>query len=214
MKYLQSKIAKIISIIENIQKKMTTNATQKENAKERKHNVNKVIALTSILLVGIGFAHFWVFRSYSQKNSRAYLIAVDPKLNLLKIGKRIEVSYTVRNDGQTPAYNVSDKVFVKILPDTSKPEMPTDTRDFYYPLYGSGVPQNRKVHSAKQIYTPGLRVSLNDTGTTYGIYLWGRIKYTDIFRKPHWTTFCYRYVWDKPIWEFRTYGTCNDADRK
>ena len=216
MEYLQSQIIKVISIIKDIQKKMTTYTTEQKNAKNREYNVNKILALTSILLVIITFAHFWIFRSHSKKNSRAYLVVVKPKLvrghpkNLI-MGKRIEVSYTVRNDGQTPAYNVSDTVFVKILPDTCRPEiMPTDTRDFYYPLYGSGVPQDRKVHSGKQLWTPKLYAALSDS---HGIYLWGTIKYVDIFDNTHHTNFCFRYVLDEPIGEFRTYGTCNDADR-
>ncbi len=176
-----------------------------------KWGITTAIAIV-VLVVTIG--QYCSFKKFTRKTNRAYLVAIVPELNLLQIGEQIEVSYTVRNDGQTPAYNVSDSVYVKILPDTSKPKMPTGTRDFYYPLYGSGVPQNRKVHSAKQIYTQELEIDLGDTVNTHGIYLWGRIKYTDIFKKPHWTTFCYRYVWHKPIGEFRTYGTCNDADRK
>ena len=48
----------------------------------------------------------------------------------------------------------------------------------------------------------------------FGIYVWGRIEYTDTFKDCHWTEFCYEFVFDPLIKEFRAYSNCNKADRK
>lgn len=193
-----------------------------EKSNNKTNNSQKKITILEICLVIFtaslaftGWLQYCNFKDFTKKNSRAHLVVVEPQLTLLEVDEQIRATYIVRNDGQTPAYKVRDVYHLEIIRDPEKPEiMPTNTRDFNYPIYGSGVRHIRKVHSGKQILTPKLYAALSDTGqNSHGIYLWGKIKYVDIFDEPHSLTFCFRYVFDEPIGEFRTYGTCNDADR-
>lgn len=162
---------------------------------------------------------------HTRKQLRAYLIPLKPMLTVppeslfVYIGKPLPMMYIIRNDGQTPAYDVRDSVNVKILPRKQKPtEVPKGVRNFYYPVYGAGTSHTRKIHSGEdslvaEKHFKGANLTKFDW-VKFGIYFWGRVEYTDIFMESHSTEFCYEFVIHEPIREFRTYGQCYQADRK
>ncbi|MCH8956388.1 hypothetical protein IIA28_13880 [candidate division KSB1 bacterium] len=162
-------------------------------------------------------------KDISHRQLRAYLVIIEPQLKVdpqfffRNINKRVEMSYIVKNSGQTPAYDVRDSVNIKIWPREAKPQtMPESVKDFNYPVYGPNTQNTRKIHSGdSNILTQRYFIPNTNTFDTvnYGIYFWGRIEYSDIFNKTHFTNFCYEFIFDEPIDEFRTYETCNDADR-
>jgi len=167
-----------------------------------------------------------ISKDTAHRQLRAYLIPNTPKLTVrpasifqfLK-GKRLPAIYTIRNNGQTPAYDVRDVVHVKVLRRENRPEVIADTvRNFYHPVYGANTEHKRIVHSGKNSFTTDFFRKENGRyifkSDTLSIYVWGRIEYTDIFKNNHWTEFCYEFVFDQFISDFRAYETCNQADRK
>jgi len=154
----------------------------------------------------------WQQNSTHRKQLRAYIVIEEPELGYPQppdVGRRIEMTFVIRNDGQTPAYDVRDSLYLEIRsPDDRPLIMPIETRSFNHPVYGSGIPQKRIVHSGKQIFTKEHAKGFR-TGD-FRVFFWGRIEYTDIFDCRHWTTFCYEYGFE---WsEFRPYGKCHDGD--
>lgn len=169
----------------------------------------------------IAIQNIEISKDIANRQLRPYLTVIKPQLergnpDSLTIGEPIEMSYIVRNDGQTPAYEIKDSVHIQILLFKNRPETIPDTvRNFYYPVYSPGVSQTRKIHSGKQVLLQKHIDGFNNKkgSEDFRIFFWGRIEYTDIFNKTNWTEFCYQYIFHKPIREFRTYGTCNNADR-
>ena len=191
----------------------------------KKINPYATIFLT-VLIVRFMCVQNNISKDTARRQLRAYLVPTNPTLKVTPdsfayyIGNRIEMSFDIINNGQTPAYDVRDSVHIKVLPRTEKPKTaPGSTRTFYYPIYGAGTSHTREIHSGKHNVLCVKHFIKTDSSLVfntveYGIYFWGKIEYTDIFQEYHFTDFCYSFVFDKPIWEFRTYGKCNQADRK
>jgi len=225
MNRFRSQISRIHYIINRLQNENTKNKEQRDKNSKTKEWIWRLVPI--ILTIGIVYVMYIqskISEDSTYRQLRAYVVPTKPKLTFppdsfyYHVGERIKMTYTVRNDGQTPAYDVQDSVFVRILPRSEKPtNIPDETRDFYYPIYGARTENIRKIHSGKNyVICPHHFVetdSMAFNAKKYTIFFWGRIDYTDAFKKPHFTKFCYEYVFDFPIAEFRTYGTCNQADR-
>ncbi len=180
----------------------------------------------TILIVRFMCVQNNISKDTARRQLRAYLIPNNPELTVsqeslfvhIKEG-RLPVSYIIRNNGQTPAYDVRDVINVKVLPRDCRPEAIADTvRNSYHPVYGANTEHKRMVHSGKDSFVDAYFFKKNDRvifeAGVFNIYVWGRIEYTDIFQDCHWTEFCYEFVFDPLIKEFRAYSQCNKADRK
>jgi len=179
------------------------------------------IAKPQVVMVVLTFflAFFaWQQNSTHRKQLRAYIVVDQPNLctnlgDTTSYGKKLEMTFIVRNDGQTPAYDVRDSIFFEVRPRYLGPQIPDSTHPLANTaIYGTRIPVERSKKSS-EVYTIDHKIGFA-TGPEerrLRIFFSGKISYNDIFGDDHWTKFCYEYIFDHS--KFFSYGGCNEADR-
>lgn len=159
------------------------------------------------------------YRQAGQLDQRAWIsvkeIATTPVYP--EAGKSLRINVTFTNSGKTPAKGVIGKTVVDPVPEGRRPNFSYGKdiafQSGYMPPNGDRfvtlIPTRSKSTGQEGPLTPEL---LNILRTQkLHLYVHGRIDYHDIFKKPHWITFCY--FWRSP--EFNSFGLCdrhNDSD--
>lgn len=202
------------------------NKTNKRNKNFQKYFYPLTMVFLTMLIIRFMAVQNGISKDTAHRQLRAYLIPNTPELTVpqeslfvyIEEG-RLPVKYAIRNNGQTPAYDVRDAVNVRTLRRGDRPVIIADTvRNFYHPVYGANTEHKRIIHSGKNSFTADYFFLKNGKlifeAGIFDIYVWGRIEYTDTFKDSHWTEFCYEFVFDPLIKEFRAYETCNQADRE
>jgi hypothetical protein len=108
-----------------------------------------------------------------------------------------EAEVTIKNFGQTPAYNVISVKGFYVGPYPSTPNFIITDREFANPSLSREVlgPGGTAVSADAGPLTPEQRASLtNGTGI---IYVYGEIRYRDAFGRQQWTR--YRYMMGGPV---------------
>lgn len=116
---LRAKINTLETLIQkydSIAKKYNTENKNTSNNKERRNFwINVVLAVSTVIIATFAVFQYISFEKFSKKNSRAYLVVVNPVLDTLEAyGRRTpRVTYTIQNTGKTPAYKVTSFIFLK-----------------------------------------------------------------------------------------------------
>jgi hypothetical protein len=115
------------------------------------------------------------------------------------------------NVGKTPAEKVAIAVYDKVLL-PSDPE-PVCSNRVETPVRGILQPNQASVVSVEaRLPTEDWRTAIEGTKK---LYVFGRVDYVDVFRKRHWTTFCYVRAHTLPDEHslYRSCKRCNETDR-
>lgn len=133
-----------------------------------------------------------VTRDTARKQLRAYIWGNTNHIEGLKAGSPISVAFQIKNDGETPAHKVSHGGLIDILP---------------YPLpsnhsFPTLSPANSSVSSvhkgqdlkgwaqSKRVFQQSEINASMQIGGNYRVYVFGLIKYEDIFNDAQHTKFC------------------------
>lgn len=144
------------------------------------------VAAVAVVLV---FLTFRVTRKTAERQLRAYLAITEA--NRIKVDRPgrngWSVHVVVKNYGQTPAYNTRITVYSDVKPrgfDETQLDI-TQHKKESVPFY---FPPNDTNHTTDPL--PRLDTGWNDfKNEKSAAYIWGRIDYTDAFKKERWATF-------------------------
>jgi hypothetical protein len=160
-----------------------------------------------------------VMRENGERQLRAYVIANagDVKEEADSSGNHtFEWRVQITNVGQTPAYNLGGRGCVSILPYP----LP-DNFDFPYPdsvIEDAPTaipigPQDPKLipFSLEKPCTAEEVAALKSNGNLK-LWLYGIVKYVDVFKRPRYTNFCFYIMWEGDRARGRTYGRTHHND--
>lgn len=130
-----------------------------------------------------------VMRGTASRQLRAYVLVKDNGIDEIRFGDFPKANVNIQNFGQTPAYKVSCwcKVGIREYP-LARP-LPEKTNSAVFQL-GPGATFFKSVAMKAAISYD------NDTEISEGreaIYVWGRINYTDAFKRRRFTNFRFAY---------------------
>lgn len=147
-----------------------------------------------------------------QKANRAYLVIVNPTYEpylSVQGDTSHRIIYYVKNSGNTFAYSATDSVIFEDRWLSCQPRIPAGTNERNQWVYPPGETKREAFFQ---------QISHRERCGIYGgdfplRYFSGRIKYSDVFNKEHWLTFCFamRHLQDS---KFYTLGECNDTDKQ
>ena len=146
-----------------------------------------------------------IYKVATHRELRAYMSVLEPKIDSIR-GK-FYATYIEGNLGNTPAYDVCAEKRLDLLTKDSVP----DPREFH--TSSAQIFVGAHVQTNYPILSRDLTKEDID-GFKYHnlrVYFYGKISYTDIFRKAQWLTFCYEYVFSTE--RFYAYPKYNDASR-
>jgi hypothetical protein len=162
---------------------------------------NQWIAASTFLLVIVTF--MLVLTAIAQMRTtrrqlRAYLSVViggavyqDPAVPL-----KFEAKPLIKNNGQTPAYNVRYRIKAEIISDTAAKNYTFDTPPDIPKSQSSIGPGEDRLMSAILGYTvPMPDIQVIKDGQGKALWVWGIVHYDDVFGKPRFTQFCQRLAW-------------------
>ena len=136
-------------------------------------------------------------RRHSERQLRAYINCIDAKVRDFD-GPNASANITLRNSGQTPAYNVVTIITGKLAeyPLATPLEFHPDAERKRNGVVGVGLNFYIKPPIREPSLLP-LHRSLIEAGSA-GFYVYGRCDYRDAFGRDLWTTF--RVVYNGSIW--------------
>ncbi len=150
------------------------------------------LVIATIVIASIGILQWWETRNIAKRQLRAY---IGTRPSNLGSGNPMEATYEIRNHGQTPAYSLLDNAVLEICPYPLPP-------DFPFPNLPPPNPSLTVVHPddvhytgmgrAQRIFTPQ-EITLIAAGASHRLYIFGMVKYEDIFKKAHTTKFCHSF---------------------
>lgn len=171
---------------------------QQTDAIRKTVNVTWVLAIATFILAGIGGWQVLESRWANQRHLRAYVaLKEEVKGRKLKAGKIVEFEPIIKNCGLTPAFDLSFKADVIVLPpaitdESLLPPLP----DIATSSVGTMFPGNKAVISCRSD-NPISKADIANfyfsrSGTTKtALYLYGSIYYSDAFTYRRQTDFCY-----------------------
>lgn len=174
-------------------------ANQETTTREKKKNRLEILALIGLFVYCcLTFWQGWLTRSSIRYNERAWLGCVLPA-NFPLEGLTSPANLQVTNFGKTPAREVKGEIIATELMKGEQPAFDFSLghphNNFYagavFPTSPLPVSINVQRYGAKTataISSAELRQDL-ESQRSYIIF-YGRITYTDIFGKKHWTQFC------------------------
>lgn len=123
----------------------------------------------------------------SKRQLRAYLSVDAAELRDLAIDLKPEGQIRIKNTGATPAYDVTTLIMLTAVKD---PFELAGHLKRAVPVGPSQIGPGGAL-SPTSVIDMAMTQTLLDALTTksHTLYLHGRIDYTDVFRRPHWTTF-------------------------
>jgi hypothetical protein len=164
-----------------------------------------VIALATAVAAGVGLATYFVLggqlaemKTQRRLDQRAWIgvEAMDPIPSIPTIGSKFEVAIRIRNSGKTPARNLisvgrDDTMRISDAPPFSYDGIEKDNAGTIAPNAIATIPIKpmRDNTTGKEYIFSMSNISLLLLQQTR-IYVSGLITYDDIFRRPHWTTYC------------------------
>jgi hypothetical protein len=127
----------------------------------------------------------------SYKQLRAYVSIETPTLDSVGIrASHLKGTFTMKNTGQTVAFNVRQRCEFRIVPaDSVEKVNPIE-------LVQVNVGQPIFPNSGSKVWHEIMGQRKNFAGLSvhdYRLLYYGRIDYSDIYGVDHWTTFCYHY---------------------
>jgi hypothetical protein len=160
----------------------------------------------TLVLVAIGYFQWRETRNTARRQLRAY-ISIYPGL-LIEQDERspaiFEARPTIKNTGQTPAYNVSFAAITKVLPyplpngfDLSLPPHPSPSVSTLGPQQDSSM-----FTYTEKIYPIDELIAIL-TMKGVALYPYGNVSYKDAFERTWETKFCYFFIWGSkgyPMW--------------
>ena len=154
-------------------------------------------ALAASAAAGVGAWQAWIARDSEQRQLRAYIYVL-PSITDFSVGKKPYASITIKNGGQTPAYdfNVSMNEDIRPFPQReslkgigTQPSALTQTSDgigaFLYQSHEYVVSMPPVNALSRQDYDDVIK------GTERRFYVWGRVLYLDAFKRQHHLNFCF-----------------------
>ncbi|GEM_PF-3989196 len=168
-----------------------------------------------------------VMRRSARQQLRGYVSAFPDFIRSFDEQTLAEISFTTRNVGQTPAYDITHSSDIEVLPQPLPPgyRFPEPTGDRSTPtVLFPGRDFNGTKRAARTFSVDEILRIRNDEAR---IYIWGEIRYRDAFNKKRWTRFAANVSADRDTLDSLTsrYGprdlkvtfnhapTWNDADR-
>ena len=120
------------------------------------------------------------------------------------VGKKFVVTLTIRNKGQTPAYEVIDFLRIDILePDANLP-MPPPNKSSQY-IVGNDI---RRFKQSERVFKEEDSIKINNDKSW--LYFWGKVKYVDVTGIPYYVEFGYRYIFTHKDWfPYKEYNRAN-----
>nr|WP_294523724.1 hypothetical protein [uncultured Rhodopila sp.] len=152
--------------------------------------IASIATLVGLLQFAALVATYWVMRRAARQQLRAYISGLPDFVSSFDETHRPRASYTLRNVGQTPAFELVHRsgiaAFPYPLPLSFK--LPPITNPMTAPIVlFSNIPLNgytEKGTPFSDIELAGIRSGL------MRVYIFGEIRYRDVFHKRRWTTFC------------------------
>ena len=145
---------------------------------------------TGILAVsttGLWVITQFIFRG-SEKTSkqqlRAYIFPEEFNMRRFTVNQRPHIQISLKNAGQTPAWNVRCRFDAEILPFPSAEDIITDEVQSFGCI-GPGGYQSLAIELGPLIEADAIAIS----NRTSAIYVAGRVEYEDAFKRPQWLTF-------------------------
>ena len=130
-------------------------------------------------------------RENARIEQRAWVAVTEASSDVIE-GQEFGVRVTFKNTGRTFATNVGIKLVMHIVPGPVVPEF--DEAEKIVSILSQGIlSPNGICYGYKRsglILTKGEMEGLKVGQTS--VYVHGRIDYTDVFRCPHWTRFCFK----------------------
>ncbi|HTD84577.1 MAG TPA: hypothetical protein VK648_12400 [Gemmatimonadaceae bacterium] len=148
----------------------------------------------------------------SRLDQRAWL-GVDNIKGELVVGSPYKADVSIRNTGKTPALHVHADFKLEVTRPTEKPSFKyddivvgvLDSRGVIaptVPYHLSTFPIQDKAHRPLAMTQSYIDEIANGSAL---VWVHGRVEYKDVFRHPHWLTFCYLL---SP--QFKTFDVCNE----
>jgi len=179
------------------------------------------IFLVSCFLAYIAYEQTEISQNVARitKNAtRPYLVVENIELPVFYIDRRkthfrpnekFIVSFTIKNKGQTPAYEVIDSVRVAILDsNTVLPMPPTNWTNKY--IVAS---EFERFKVSQHIFNEESRRKISASGNNqadHWLYFWGKITYADIAGRPYFVEFGYRFMFTHDRWlPYKEYNRAN-----
>jgi hypothetical protein len=113
---------------------------------------------------------------------------------------RFEAKPAILSNGQTPAYNVRYSIKAEIMTNeiaanfifTEPPDTPRSQANI-------GPKENRFTSRVIDEYVPDEQIADILLGNGMALYVWGVVRYDDVFGRPHFTQFAQRLWWLKDL---------------
>jgi hypothetical protein len=157
----------------------TTTSIQRETANIQRHQVDLQREATYMEL-----------RAYLAVRRPVVRGARSPAVSPFIRGEKAQMILPVVNTGKTTAYNVKLAVVLQIV--DSSAQMPNPNS---IPIQVDRV-WSIEAGEIEQIPVPsGYVVPLDYTSDKYRVFIYGRFDYEDVYRKPHFKTFLFQYIY-------------------
>lgn len=151
--------------------------------------------------------------SITKNATRPYLVIDDVKLKELIVngkkanfivGKKFVVTLTIRNKGQTPAYEVIDFMRIDILEPNADLPMPPSNKSKQY-IAGNDI---KRFKQSERVFRIEDSNKINNNKSW--LYFWGKVKYVDVSGVPYYVEFGYRYIFTHKEWfPYEEYNRAN-----
>lgn len=165
-----------------------------------------------------------IINDQERRQLRAYVYAV-PSVANFAVGQYPTISVTLKNGGQTPAYNPSFGMSWRIGPDrligttfknlNSEMSTPTFTPDGTGQFIYQDHTLVETMPAQQEFLIPQAAYDAIMTAKAYQIYVWGRVEYLDAFGDVWHTNFCFSFSPTEINANNNTSGYCpsgNDAN--
>lgn len=163
-----------------------------------------LIGVTGMLVIATAGLVYYA-RDTGRRQLRAYVSATPNNL-IYNIGPppNIRYRFSIINHGQTPAYHVTDTALVDIFPYPLPP-------NFNFPDFPSPHPSRIVLHPDARTYSGEAHATRSFaaqeigqivTGNQCRLYIFGVVRYVDIFKEPHTTKFCHSVVGSPALFTF------------
>ena len=169
------------------------------------------LGILTLLLFVVAACQYLGWKETSRRELRAYLSVLPPSIVDSLSRKPLQVSYVLKNSGQTTAFEVRHSAVVKIVTNIERDTIPD--------------PQYEEVDTAQFILAPNTEIVrpisppkdtpqswLGYDSKTHRIIFYGKVTYRDIYGEKHWMSYFYEVVFLYGN-QFIALRRGNDADK-
>jgi hypothetical protein len=168
----------------------------------KKHWLEYATAICAFVaaLAAIGAAIFsgwqvFVASDTEKRQTRAYAFPTPIPITHFSANDKPVGGVNIKTMGQTPAYNVRAEGFLRGM---AYPLRADESLDLSRPdavkvsaFIGATNVMNDVVTASEKWDQPAIEKARD--GKAFRLFVWGRVDYEDVFKAPHWFTFCYSY---------------------